>query len=82
MRGDEQRAALDRFADVGVLQHGIARYVSFGRPRDAIWPKNPAGKGNAREADRLKFGLGEIDAVDPQPGEDDALVEDVLKGGC
>ena len=34
----------------------------------------------AQEADRLKFGLGEIDAVDPQPGEDDAL--STISGGC
>ncbi len=33
----------------------------------------------AQEADRLKFGLGEIDAVDPQPGEDDALVDDIRR---
>ena len=33
----------------------------------------------AQEADRLKFGLGEIDAVDPRPGEDDALVDDIRR---
>ena len=33
----------------------------------------------AQEADRLKFGLGEIDAVDPQPGEDDALVDAIRR---
>jgi len=33
----------------------------------------------AQEADRLKFGLGEIDAVDPQPSEDDALVDDIRR---
>ena len=33
----------------------------------------------AQEADRLKFGLGEIDAVDPRPGEDGALVDDIRR---
>jgi DNA repair protein RecN (Recombination protein N) len=33
----------------------------------------------ALEADRLQFGLGEIDAVAPQLGEDDALVADIRR---
>jgi DNA repair protein RecN (Recombination protein N) len=31
------------------------------------------------EADRLQFGLGEIDAVAPEAGEDDALVADIRR---
>ena len=33
----------------------------------------------AQEADRLKFGLNEIDTVAPEPGEDDALVDDIRR---
>ncbi|MGC2347060.1 MAG: DNA repair protein RecN, partial [Mycobacterium sp.] len=33
----------------------------------------------AQEADRLKFALHEIDAVDPAPGEDDALIADIRR---
>jgi DNA repair protein RecN (Recombination protein N) len=33
----------------------------------------------AQEADLLKFGLNEIDSVAPQPGEDDALVNDIRR---
>ena len=33
----------------------------------------------ALEADRLQFGLGEIDAVAPQLGEDEALVADIRR---
>ncbi|OBH06646.1 DNA repair protein RecN, partial [Mycobacterium sp. E3247] len=33
----------------------------------------------ALESDRLTFALNEIDAVDPQPGEDDALVADIVR---
>jgi DNA repair protein RecN (Recombination protein N) len=35
----------------------------------------------AREADLLRFGLGEIDAVRPQPGEDDALADEERRLG-
>ncbi len=33
----------------------------------------------ALEADRLNFALNEIDAVEPQPGEDDALIAEVVR---
>jgi DNA repair protein RecN (Recombination protein N) len=33
----------------------------------------------AQEADRLKFALHEIDTVDPAPGEDDALIDDIRR---
>jgi DNA repair protein RecN (Recombination protein N) len=35
----------------------------------------------AREADLLRFGLGEVEAVDPQPGEDTALAADETRLG-
>ena len=35
----------------------------------------------AREADLLRFGLGEIEAVDPQPGEDAALAAEESRLG-
>ena len=35
----------------------------------------------AREADLLRFGLGEVEAVDPQPGEDDALAAEEARLG-
>ena len=80
MRGDEQRAALDRFADAGAL---VQRYRTV---RDAwqaarrdLAERTQRAREMAQEADRLKFGLGEIDAVDPQPSEDDALVEDIRR---
>ena len=47
MRGDEQRAALDRFADVGALLQRYrdgARVMAGRAPRPGR--KNPAGKGN------------------------------------
>jgi len=75
MRGDEQRAALDRFADVGArLQRYRAVRETWQAARRDLTERTRRAREMAQEADRLKFGLGEIDAVDPQPGEDDALV--------
>ena len=80
MRGDEQRAALDRFADVGpLLQRYRTVRESWQAARRDLADRTQRARELAQEADRLKFGLGEIDAVDPQPGEDDALVEDIRR---
>ncbi len=80
MRGEEQRAALDRFADVGAL---VQRYrsvrESWQAARRDLAERTARTREMAQEADRLKFGLGEIDAVDPVPGEDDSLVEDIRR---
>ena len=80
MRGDEQRAALDRFADVGAL---LKRYRkvrdTWQTARRDLTERTQRAREMAQEADRLKFGLGEIDAVDPRPGEDNALVDDIRR---
>jgi DNA repair protein RecN (Recombination protein N) len=80
MRGDEQRAALDRFADVAVLlkRYRTVREAWLAARRDLI-ERTQRAREMAQEADRLKFGLGEIDAVDPRPGEDDTLVDDIRR---
>jgi DNA repair protein RecN (Recombination protein N) len=80
MRGDEQRAALDRFAGVGaLLQRYRAARESWQAARRDLAERTQRAREMAQEADRLKFGLGEIDAVDPEPGEDDTLVEDIRR---
>lgn len=80
MRAEEQRAALDRFADVAVL---LQRYrkvrESWQEARRDLVERTQRAREMAQEADRLKFGLGEIDAVDPLPGEDDTLVVDIRR---
>ena len=80
MRPDEQRAALDRFADVDTLLKRYRRLRDdwLAVRRDLVDRKRRARE-LAQEADRLKFGLGEIDSVDPQPGEDDSLVADIRR---
>ena len=80
MRPDEQRGALDRFAAVS------ARLERYRKLRDA-WQsarhdfadRSKRARELAQEADRLKFALHEIDAVDPAPGEDDALIADIRR---
>ncbi|MGE2727075.1 DNA repair protein RecN [Mycolicibacterium pulveris] len=80
MRPDEQRAALDRFADVEtkLKRYRTVRDDWLAARRD-LAERTARAREMAQEADRLKFGLDEIDAVAPQPGEDDALVEDIRR---
>ena len=80
MRPEEQRAALDRFIDV---ESQLKRYR---RVRDDwldarrdLADRRQRARELAQEADRLKFGLNEIDTVAPEPGEDDALVGDIRR---
>jgi DNA repair protein RecN (Recombination protein N) len=80
MRPDEQRGALDRFADVGtrLQRYRVLRGEWQQAGNDLIERMNRARE-LAQEADRLKFALGEIDAVDPTAGEDDALVAEIRR---
>ncbi|BBY83749.1 DNA repair protein RecN [Mycolicibacterium pulveris] len=80
MRPDEQRAALDRFADIEtpLKRYRTVRDDWLAARRD-LAERTQRAREIAQEADRLKFGLDEIDAVAPQPGEDDALVEDIRR---
>ncbi len=80
MRPDEQRAALDRFVDVDAR---LARYRNIRdewlTARRDLADRRARARELAQEADRLQFGLNEIDTVAPQPGEDEALVADIRR---
>ena len=80
MRPDEQRGALDRFADVStpLRKYRALREEWLTARRDLI-DRTQRARELALEADRLTFGLNEIDTVDPAPGEDDALVADIRR---
>ncbi|GLB88288.1 DNA repair protein RecN [Mycobacterium kiyosense] len=80
MRPDEQRAALDRFAAVGpaVQRYRTLRDAWLSARRD-LADRRDRARELAQEADRLKFAIDEIDAVEPQPGEDEALVADIVR---
>lgn len=78
MRPEEQRGALDRFAGVAAL---LERYRKCRDEwlvaRGDLADRTERSRDMAQEADRLTFALAEIDAVDPQPGEDEALVAEI-----
>ena len=80
MRPEEQRGALDRFAAAGPAceRYRKLRDAWMSARRDLIDRRNRARE-LAQEADRLQFALNEIDAVEPQPGEDDTLVADIVR---
>lgn len=80
MRPDEQRAALDRYADVGnrLQRYRAVREEWLGARRD-LEDRRRRTRELAQEADRLQFALNEIDVVAPQSGEDEALVADIRR---
>ncbi|SEL06683.1 DNA repair protein RecN [Rhodococcus maanshanensis] len=81
-RPDQQRQALDEFggAPIGSL---LDKYRSLRaewiEARDELAERTRSSRELAQEVDRLEFGLNEIDAVAPQPGEDLAIVADVRR---
>lgn len=80
MRPDEQRAALDRYADVtGPLGRYRAARQDWLTARRDLADRTDRARELALESDRLTFGLNEIDTIDPAPGEDDALVADIRR---
>jgi len=73
---ERQREVLDRAAGDGMteLMDGYRR--DYGRRRAAIAERDELvtqSQARAREADMLRFGMGEIETVAPQPGEDVSL---------
>src|SRR6476469_3913454 len=78
MRPAEQRSVLDRFAGeelAGVLAEYRRVREEWVRVSTELTERSARSREMAREADLLKHGLAEIEAVDPHPGEDDELQE-------
>ncbi|QUQ62297.1 DNA repair protein RecN [Kutzneria sp. CA-103260] len=75
-RPTEQRAVLDRFAGDAVADP-LSRYKQLREQWVAVSTelveRTEKSREMAREADLLKHGLAEIEAVDPKPGEDEEL---------
>ncbi|KRF32465.1 DNA repair protein RecN [Nocardioides sp. Soil805] len=84
LRAGAQRDALDRFAADRVdpllarWQRLHAELVAVERDLDDVVTH---ARERALEADRLRFGLGEIEAVSPEPGEDTALAAEESRLG-
>ncbi|MGB9377262.1 MAG: DNA repair protein RecN, partial [Mycobacteriales bacterium] len=82
LRPAEQRAALDRFAgaDVDVLL--TKHRAIFDRWQAVIrdlTERTSAARERAQEAELLRHGLNEIEAIDPQPAEDETLRADLTR---
>ncbi len=75
-RADEHREVLDAFGGPGLAQ-ALARYREIHAELTAAEAElerlRAAAAERAREAETLRVGLERIEALDPQPGEDDAL---------
>ena len=80
LKPDAQRDALDAFAGSKVT----SAVASYRRKRaewiavlDELELRRNSSRDLAQEADRLRFGIDEIAAVDPQAGEDDELTQTI-----
>jgi DNA repair protein RecN (Recombination protein N) len=76
----QQRAALDRYAGEPVVALRERFAAEWARWRD-VWATleqlRAEAAERAREAELLRLGLAEIEAAEPQPGEDTALVAEI-----
>jgi DNA repair protein RecN (Recombination protein N) len=84
LRARAQREALDRFggqetADLLTAYRGLHdQLMATERELDEV---AATARDRAREADLLRFGLGEIEAVSPEPGEDTELAAEETRLG-
>jgi DNA repair protein RecN (Recombination protein N) len=75
-----QRRALDRFGGdevASALAAYATAYSSFVQARRELDDLTAHADSRARELDLLRFGLAEIDAVEPEAGEDATLASEV-----
>jgi len=84
LRGRTQREALDRFGG-DRLASLLAAYTSLFERLQTVEQELAevvaTARERAQEADLLRFGLGEIEAVAPEPGEDDSLAAEESRLG-
>ncbi|MGZ4660233.1 MAG: DNA repair protein RecN [Arthrobacter sp.] len=77
-----QRGALDKFAGgglAGTLAGYRDLYAHWHTSQAELDALRSAARERLREAESLEAALAEIDAVDPQPGEDEALKAEAVK---
>jgi len=82
VEADRQRELLDRFAGPE-LGADLLRYQDRYRTRQALAAEldrlSAEAQQRVREIDLLTFGLGEVERVTPEPGEDLALAAEALR---
>ncbi|MFC7330567.1 DNA repair protein RecN [Marinactinospora rubrisoli] len=77
LRTDRQRAALDRYAGERLAATAGGYAAAYRRHRevaDTLAELTTRARERAQEADLLRFGVEEITAADPKPGEDAELL--------
>ncbi|NLG48092.1 DNA repair protein RecN [Gordonia sp. (in: high G+C Gram-positive bacteria)] len=82
IRPEQQRAALDRYAGATAAST-LTKYRAARAEWVALLDELDRLRANSRdialEADRLRFGVDEIDAVAPEPGEDADLIATIRR---
>ncbi|MFT4043210.1 MAG: DNA repair protein RecN [Gordonia sp. (in: high G+C Gram-positive bacteria)] len=82
LRSEHQRRALDTFGGERIAKT-VAKYRAARTQWISILDELETRRANhrelAQEADRLRFGIDEIAAVDPLPGEDDELADTIRR---
>ena len=84
LRVSAQRDSLDSFAGPKALSLREQYADCYRRLRDTeseLAEVVTTARERAREADLLRFGLGEVEEVDPQPGEDEQLATEEARLG-
>jgi DNA repair protein RecN (Recombination protein N) len=71
-RPAEQRAALDLYAGIELDEYAAA-FTAWRELAGRLADRTSRARELQREADLLAYGIGEIEAADPQPGEDAEL---------
>ncbi|HEY0645368.1 MAG TPA: DNA repair protein RecN, partial [Nocardioides sp.] len=84
LRAGAQRAALDRFGGAGLAATAEAYaglWAELAATERTLAEVVGSARERAREADQLRFGLGEVESVDPRPGEDAELAAEETRLG-
>ena len=84
LRTDAQRAALDAYAGESVavpMAAYVARHARLKQVEAELHEVVGSARERAREAEMLRLGLEEVEAVDPKPGEDEALAREEARLG-
>ncbi len=84
LKAGAQRSSLDRFAGPGLAataQDYAGRWAELIATERTLAEVVGSARERAREADQLRFGLSEVEAVDPRPGEDTELAAEEARLG-
>ncbi len=84
LRPGAQREALDRFGGpqlTGLRADYVEVHTALGLVEQELHQVSAAARDRAREADLLRFGLGEVEALAPEAGEDARLAAEEARLG-